>query len=132
MSPATKDPFALTEEQWQLQVIGLARFYGWRVAHFRPARVGGKGRERWVTPVAADGKGFPDLVLAKAGLPLTFAELKTDTGRLSAEQRIWLEVLGAVPGIEAHVWRPRDRADVEAALKRRPLAPTTDPTRRTP
>ena len=102
---------ALTEAQFQEQVIDLARLAGWRVAHFRTARTA-KG---WRTPVAADGAGFPDLLLARGGC-LLIAELKSEQGRLSTEQRAWLISLRAVPGIDVRVWRPSDWPVIQQTL----------------
>jgi hypothetical protein len=93
----------MTEDQLQEAVIDLAHLLGLRVAHFRPARIGPPGRERWVTPVEADGKGFPDLVIA-GGSEVIFPELKSDTGRLSPEQKLWQAALGS----RFRVWRPAD------------------------
>ena len=87
-----------TEEELQKAVIELAQFLGWRVAHFRPART----EKGWRTPVQGDGKGFPDLVLARHGRVL-FAELKSEKAKLSAEQDLWLYELG--PSF-SRVWRP--------------------------
>lgn len=123
MSPALR----ITEEQWQQQVIDLAQALGWVCAHFRPA----KTERGWRTAVQADGAGFPDLVLVRAPR-LIFAELKSATGRVSPDQRRWLEALGAVgeyvdtgPGlvstggaVETHVWRPGDWDEVAETLKR--------------
>jgi hypothetical protein len=39
-------------------------------------------------------------------------ELKSDRGRLAAEQQAWLDALGPLGG----VWRPRDRDLVLATL----------------
>lgn len=99
----------MTEADLQKAVIETARLFGYRVAHFRPAQTS-KG---WRTPVAADGKGFPDLVLAHPGQRrLIFAELKSDTGRLSGEQLEWLGVLGGIADtaaqVDVHVWKPDD------------------------
>lgn len=77
----------------------MARTFGWRVAHFRAARTG-KG---WRTPVAADGAGFPDLVLVRDRV--VFAELKSKAGRLSREQQVWRDVLRHA-GAEWHLWTP--------------------------
>lgn len=103
----------MTEQQLQRAVIELARLLGWRVAHFRAAQtVNG-----WRTPVEGDGKGFPDLVLARAGRVI-FAELKGAKGKLSPEQEAWLEELtGGVYGW--CVWRPADWADgtIELVLR---------------
>lgn len=92
----------LSEAAWQRQVIQMARLGGWRVAHFRPARRQSGG---FSTPTAGDGKGFPDLVLARRGAftrEIIHAELKTDAGKLSPEQLEWQAALGG------EVWRPRD------------------------
>lgn len=87
--------------------------------------------------------GFPDLVLARTlGGPdtsrLVFAELKTARGRISPDQRLWLEALRRVsenvaiaveaaaelaevslgnvtlawtPSVEVYTWRPSDWFD---------------------
>lgn len=102
----------MTEAELQSAVIDLARMCGWRVAHFRPART----ETGWVTPVAGDGKGFPDLVLVRDRV--LFVELKSATGRLSEDQVAWLQELAAA-GADARVWRPGDWDEIEAALRRR-------------
>ncbi|MGL5908712.1 MAG: VRR-NUC domain-containing protein [Phycicoccus sp.] len=89
----------MTEAAWTTWVIDLARWHGWHVSHFRPARTAAG----WRTAVQGH-PGFPDLVLARAGLVL-FRELKTDRGVVTAEQRAWLAAIGD----HADVWRPRDR-----------------------
>lgn len=89
----------ITEADWQTTVVDLARLRGWMVAHFRPARTAAG----WRTPVAYDGTGFPDLILARDGRVLVL-ELKTDTGRVTIHQRDWIRELGG----HAHIIRPRD------------------------
>lgn len=103
---------SLAEKDWQRQVIDLARTLRWRVAHFRPAMT----KHGWVTPVAADGKGWPDLLLVRDRV--IAAELKADAGKLSADQQTWLDAL-AHAGIETHVWRPADAPLVLETLRRR-------------
>jgi hypothetical protein len=102
----------VTEAEFQKIVIDMSHLFGWRVAHFRPARVTRNGKETWETPVAADGRGFPDLVLAKAGRTL-FRELKTNSGKVSDEQHEWLKATGG------KVWRPRhlDSGLIEEILR---------------
>lgn len=90
----------MTETELQAAVIDLARVYGFRVAHFRPA----KTEKGWRTPVGADGKGFPDLGLVKPGRMIV-AELKSAVGRVTPEQREWLNAFESA-GISAYVWRP--------------------------
>ena len=118
----------MTEAQFQRSVIELAQLNGWKVAHFRPAQ---NSKGNWRTPVAADGKGFPDLVLVKDRV--IFAELKTDKGRIRPEQRAWLDAIhtattGDPPPcdrtiIETRVWRPRDWPDILATLNTRNTTP---------
>ncbi len=111
----------MSEAALQAAVIGLARLLGYRVAHFRPAET----KQGWRTPVQADGKGFPDLVLVRAGR-LLFVELKAARGRISAEQGLWLETLATVQadGLSIHVWQPIDWTSglVERVLRGGPPA----------
>lgn len=94
-----------TEAAFQHAVIGLARVYGWRCFHAPDNRPGLRtGRPQALA--APEGKGFPDLVLVR-GAALIFAELKTRTGRVSAQQREWLEALEETE-CEVYVWRPAD------------------------
>lgn len=118
----------ITEAAFQQQVLDLAALGGWRVAHFRPAQTA----RGWRTAVAADGAGFPDLVLVR-GPELIFAELKTEKGRLRAEQEAWLSDLQAVASglraagepappavVDVYVWRPSDFDEINARLRRAP------------
>jgi len=103
----------VTGAEIQSGVVDLARLQGWRVAHFRPARTS-KG---WRTPVAADGKGWPDLVLVRERV--VYAEIKGDGDRLREEQAAWLQAL-AQAGAEVHLWRAEEWMDgtVDAVLAR--------------
>lgn len=90
----------MTEAELQTGVIELARLLGYRVAHFRPA----KTEQGWRTPVQADGKGFPDLVLVGRGRVL-FVELKSDKGIKSPDQEAWQSSLDDA-GALVFTWRP--------------------------
>lgn len=92
----------MTEAELQDAVIELAHLFGWRVAHFRAART----KSGWATPVAADGKGFPDLMMARRER-LIFAELKSAKGKLTLEQEEWMSALRHT-GSTLAVWYPRD------------------------
>ena len=105
----------MLEADWQRQVIDLAHTFRWRVAHFRPA----KTSHGWVTPVAADGAGFPDLLLTRDRI--LAVELKSETGKLSEDQAVWLDAF-RLAGVETFVWRPSDAAEVLAVLRRRVVA----------
>jgi hypothetical protein len=102
----------VTGAQWEQTVLDLAARFGWMRAHFRPARTATGG---WTTPVAGDGAGFPDLVLVRRGRIL-FVELKAGTGRVTPEQRRWLDELAATPA-DVHVWRPEDWDAIVATLR---------------
>jgi hypothetical protein len=93
--------FLMTEAEFTSAVIDLAKYRGWLVCHFRPARTV-KG---WRTPIEGD-KGFPDLVLARQGRVI-FAELKVGKGALRPEQAAWAEALGN----EVYLWKPADLRD---------------------
>ena len=102
----------MTEAEWQQQVTDLAHLAGWRVNHHRPTPA---GRDRTRHTTATTIPGWPDLTLFRPGA-LLFRELKTDTGRLSNEQRQVLGDLKAA-GADVGVWRPRDFADVQRTLR---------------
>lgn len=101
---------AETEATFQDAVIELAHLLKWRVAHFRPALT----KKGWRTAVGADGKGWPDLVLVRERI--IFAELKSDSGTLSPEQREWMIALRAASA-EFYVWRPCDWEQIEKVLR---------------
>lgn len=101
------------EEALLRQILAYARLRGWRSVHFRPARLyDGNG---WRTAVSGDGAGFPDLVLVR-GDRLVFAELKSETGQLTAEQEAWRDALRATHG-ECYLWRPSDWPQIEEVLR---------------
>lgn len=82
----------MTERQLQDAIIQLAQLRGWLVYHPYDSRRS--------TP------GYPDLTLVR-GHRLIFAELKSETGRLSHDQRVWLERLDQTPA-EVYLWKPED------------------------
>jgi hypothetical protein len=100
----------LTEDDLKATVIGMAQSFGWRVAHFRPART----EKGWRTPVEADGKGWPDLVLVRDRV--IYAELKSARGRVSPDQEAWMSALREA-GAEVHLWRPSDMDEIERVLR---------------
>ena len=91
----------MTETDLLNIVLDLAKLYGWHTAHFRPAMTA----QGWRTAVQGDGKGWPDLTMVK-GSRLLFAELKSEKGKISPEQQLWLDKLAEIDGSEVYVWRP--------------------------
>lgn len=96
----------VTEKAWQNTVLELASYGRWLTYHPHDSRHS--------TP------GWPDLALVRPP-ELVMVELKTDVGRLSSAQKLWLNALLAC-GVECHVWRPRDFDEVAARL----AAPTRE------
>jgi hypothetical protein len=47
---------------------------------------------------------------------LVFAELKSQDGRVRAEQREWLDDLSDVRSVAAYLWRPSDFAEIAHVL----------------
>ena len=76
---------ALSEAELQQSVVQMAHLHGWLVHHGRPARTA----NGWCTPITGD-VGFPDLVLVREGI-IIFCELKSAKGRISTQQKKWLE-----------------------------------------
>lgn len=94
----------ITEKVFQKQVEQLAKTLGWTYYHtFNSYR---------------SVSGFPDLVMVNtAQRRVVFAELKSDTGKLSDKQREWIDNLTAA-GAEAYVWYPGDWDEIVRILQR--------------
>jgi hypothetical protein len=93
---------AVSERALTDYVRDVARAFGWRRFH------------SWLSKHSP--AGFPDEVLCRPPR-LVFAELKSEKGKLSAEQEAWLQDLRGVPGVECYVWRPSDMAEIAEVLR---------------
>ena len=82
----------VSEQELQKAIVAYAKLQRWLVYHTYDSR--------------RSNPGFPDLVLVKNGRVI-FAELKSQRGRLRAEQALWLAELRKT-GLEAYVWFPLD------------------------
>ena len=101
----------MTEAELDAAIVKLCKLYGWRRYHTYRSK--------------HSPAGFPDLVLVKPPR-LIFAELKSDDGKMTAEQNAWLDDLAAIaeltdarlptPRVYYHVWRPRDLEEIARAL----------------
>ncbi|QYC54982.1 holliday junction resolvase [Arthrobacter phage Popper] len=87
----------LTEDQFQQQVIDLAKLNGYTLIYhtFNSRR---------------SQPGFPDLVLInEKRRRAMFRELKSSTGRVTEAQHNWLMGM-KIAGLDADIWRPEDLA----------------------
>lgn len=110
---------AMSEADLQQSIIVLAHAFGYRIAHFRSVQVTKKdGSTFWQTPVAADGEGWPDLILARPGR-LIAVECKKQREKPRPNQVAWAELLLSTKRIEVYIFRPSDWLDgtVEALLR---------------
>jgi hypothetical protein len=98
------------ERLFQDAVEQIAKMNGWLIFHASP---------KMVRPGVwrSDGKGFPDLVLCHPKRGFIMAELKSQDGRLSHDQKLWGEAL-LNAGIEHYVWRPNQLDLIAARLGR--------------
>ena len=94
---------AVTEKEFQQQVVALARVCGWRTYYTHDSR--------------RSPFGFPDLCLVRPPR-LIMAELKSERGKLSPQQIEWLADLSRIACVECWVWRPSDWDRIVAALAR--------------
>jgi VRR-NUC domain-containing protein len=98
----------MSEAAWTAKIRETAAYYGWLSYHTHNSKF--------------SEPGWPDFVLGHPRRRRTiFAELKTETGRLSDPQRAWLAHLTAC-GFETALWRPSDMDTVIAVLGPQQLA----------
>lgn len=93
----------VNEAQLSQQIVDLARYLGWMVYR------------TWCSKHSP--AGFPDLCMFR-GNRLVFAELKSDAGRLTLEQCLWLIGLHETSHCEVYLWRPSDWNTIVACLER--------------
>jgi hypothetical protein len=96
----------MPERTLQDRVVDRAKRRGWKVAHAGKGWVGNAetGEGQFITPMSP---GWPDLTLAKPGNRLIFMELKKETGVVSEDQVVWLQLLNQTGNV-AVVIRPSD------------------------
>jgi hypothetical protein len=105
-----------TERAWMGQVLAYARLMGWRAHHDNatnaPRRCSACGSLR---RLPRNAPGMLDLILIRRPR-IVWVELKSQRGRLSDDQRCWLDDLRAC-GQEVYIWRPSDWPAVERILR---------------
>lgn len=98
----------MSEDTLQERIEQLAVELGWLRYHTYDSR--------------RSAAGFPDLVMVRRGR-IVWRELKSMKGRVSADQRTWLDALEKA-NADVGVWRPIDLLDgtVLAELMKEPAA----------
>ena len=94
----------MLEKDFLQSVRDMARLSGWMAYHTH--------RSDRSEP------GFPDLVLCRPPR-VVFAELKTEKGKVSACQKLWLDNLRKCEGMDVFLWRPSDWDSIVEQLRRR-------------
>lgn len=100
--PSVLPATALTEKQWQAQVVTEASRFGFWCYHTHDSR--------------RSTAGLPDLLLVHPVRRLiVWAELKTDRGKLSHAQVDAIAIMRSA-GADVRVWRPADADAVWAFI----------------
>ena len=94
----------MTEAELQSAILEVARWNGWKVYHTHNSR--------------RSQPGFPDLILIRDGTMLAW-ELKSDTGRVTAEQWDWIHAFAGVTEVGSQVIYPDDYDDAINLLSAR-------------
>lgn len=102
----------VSEKEFQRQVIDLAQWHNWLVDHTPPMR-SAKGA------VFTGGLvGKSDLVLySTLGKGIIYAELKSETGKLSKAQAVYRNLI-TINGGEYYLWKPSDLPAIVERLSR--------------
>ena len=92
---------AMSEADWQTQIVNAARQAGWLTWHAYDSR--------------RSYPGFPDLIMVR-GPMLIALELKTEAGKVTVQQQEWIDALQKVRIVSADIARPHHWPDIERAL----------------
>ncbi|MHB8312380.1 MAG: VRR-NUC domain-containing protein [Candidatus Dormibacteria bacterium] len=97
----------ISEADLLRSVVHLAHCHGWLSYH------------TWNSRKSA--AGFPDLVMVRSRR-LIFVELKSQSGKLTAQQQVWADGLGRAEvegSVDYYTWRPGDLISgvIEARLR---------------
>lgn len=93
VEPPAPPPLDVSEADFQHCVVDLARWLGWECWRDNDSR--------------RNDAGWPDLALVRDER-MILCELKTERGRLRAEQAYWMRLLLRVQGVEYYLFRPSD------------------------
>ncbi len=100
-SPRAVVAAAMSEDEFQAQIVALAEATNWLCYHTHDSR--------------RSQPGFPDLVLVR-GSAVLFLEVKAEKGKLSPAQLEWMVGLKQAQYVHAATVRPSDWDEVERLL----------------
>ena len=107
----------VSETEFQGSVLDLAELCGWLACHFHDSRREVRRRDGTRLFIGdAATSGFPDLVLVRPP-DVLFVELKSEKGRITANQRKWRGALSQCPGVGYYLWKPGDWGEIEEVLR---------------
>ena len=102
----------MLEKDFAKQVEGVLNLFGWLWKHDLPAvRQSG----RWATALKG-ASGFPDYIAVRGGR-VVCAEIKNEKGRVSKDQKVWIDALTKSGKVEVYVWRPQDLDQIIETLR---------------
>jgi len=115
-------PLPVSERVFQDHVLTVAALHGWHGVHILRSKGNVEGlhslNRRF--PRGAhhdDASGVPDLLLVHPARQIgLLAELKTQRGRLSPDQRLWLEWTADLHSCRGVCWRPPDEDEITRVL----------------
>lgn len=90
-----------SERAYQETLVTTLEVFGWHVCHVYPLQT----KHGWRTGTTADG--WPDLVCLRREWIIAI-EVKSDKGRATPQQRLWLHRFAAVESARAWLLRPSD------------------------
>ena len=96
---------AMSEAEWQAQIVNYARLNSWLVHHNSDSR--------------RSDPGLPDLILVR-GDHVIFLEVKSMKGKMREQQEAWMGRLKAASQVRAAVVRPSDWDTLEEQLRSLP------------
>jgi len=100
----------ISEQDFLNSVVELAHLMHWKVHHSRPAWT----EKGYRTAIQGDA-GFPDLILVRPPRVI-IVELKSEKGKLTAEQESWIKDLEGCEGVDVDTWYPDDWDAIKGIL----------------
>lgn len=104
---------AVSEREWQKTLVILLETLGWHVNHVFPLQT----KHGWRTGTTAEG--WPDLVALRRD-QLVAIEVKSQRGKATDAQLVWLQRFALLPCARAWILRPSDDVRTVAGWLRDP------------